>query len=231
MLTFMLRLCVVCVLVAGVPARAATIDATDSGWYNVSGTHLAQIDNYIVGAGNGTLYHNFFVFDLTGVTGLVVSASLELYNPDNALPALKGYISPDATETYTLYDVSTPIATVQASNVGAAGQAVYNDLGSGVDFGQATVSAADNGSIVSIVLNAAGLDALNAALGGQFALGGALTTLGGAGTEYVFGFSVGIGNPDVRRLVIETTSAVPEPALLLLLGPAIAVALRRRARR
>ena len=230
MQTFMLRLCVVSVLVAGVPASAATIDATDTGWYNVSGTHIAQIDNYIVGAGNGTLYHNFFVFDLTSVTGLVVSASLELYNPDNILPALKGYISPDATESYTLYDVSTPIATVQASNVGAAGQAVYNDLGSGVDFGQMTVSAADNGSIVSIVLNAAGLDALNAALGGQFALGGALTTLGGADTEYVFGFSVALGNPDVRRLVIET-SAVPEPALLLLLGPAIAVALRRRARR
>lgn len=229
MRTFMLRLCVVCVLVAGVPASAATIDATDSGWYNVSGTHFTHIDNYIVGAGNGTLYHNFFVFDLTSVTGLVVSASLELYNPDNALPSLKGYISPDATETYTLYDVSTPIATVQASNVGAAGQAVYNDLGSGVDFGQLTVSAADNGSIVSIVLNAAGLGALNAAVGGQFALGGALTTLGGADTEYVFGFSVALDNPDVRRLMI-ATRAVPEPALLLLLGPAIAVALRRRAR-
>lgn len=230
MKTLMLRLCVVCVLAAGVPASAATIDATDSGWYNATGTHVAQNDNYIVGAGNGNLYRNFFVFDLTGVTDLVISASLHLYNPDNALPALKGYISPDATETYALYDVSTPVGTVQASNVGAAGQAVYNDLGSGLEFGQVTVSAADNGSIVSIALNADGLVALNAARGGLFALGGALTTLGGAETEYVFGYSVAIGNLDVRQLVMET-SAVPEPGVLLLLGPALAIALRRRARR
>ncbi len=54
------------------------------------------------------------MFDLTGVTGFVVSASLELFNPDSADAALKGYISPDATETYTPYDVSTSIATVQA---------------------------------------------------------------------------------------------------------------------
>lgn len=224
------RLCVVVALASGVPASAATIDATDSGWYNASGTHVAQNDNYIVGAGNGTLYHNFFVFDLTGVTDLVVSASLQLYNPDNALPALKGYISPDATETYALYDVSTAIGTVQASNAGAAGQAVYNDLGSGLEFGQVVVSAADNGSIVSVVLNDDGLAALNAARGGQFALGGALTTLGGASTEYLFGFSMSIGNPEVRQLVMET-SAVPEPGVLLLLGPALALALRRRARR
>lgn len=231
MKTLVLSLGVVCVLAAGVPAHASTIDATDSGWYNVSGTHLAQIDNYIVGAGNGSLYHNFFVFDLTAVSELVVGASLELYNPDNALPALKGYVSPDATETYALYDVSTPIDILQASNAGAVGQAVYDDLGSGSALGEVSVSAADNGTVVSIVLNAAGLEALNAARGGQFAIGGALATLGGASSEYLFGFSQAIGNPELRQLVIET-SAVPEPGVLLLFGSAIAAAMRRhRARR
>ena len=47
----------------------------------------------------------------------------------------------------------------------------------------------------------------------------------------VFGFSVALENPDVRRLEFRTRPAVPEPATLALLGIGAAFAARRRARR
>jgi hypothetical protein len=219
-------------LLAPAVARADVINAIDSGWYSEAGAHTAQNQNYLTGDLSGSGRRSFFVFDLTAVANEIVNASVQLYNPDNALPALRGYVSPDATETFRLYDVSTPVASLTASSAaGPAGVAVFDDLGSGSVFGERVVSVADNGTTVSVALNADGLAALNAARGGLFALGGALTSLGAFGDEYVFGFSVALDNPDIRRLEFRTIEAVPEPATIALLGLAGVFAARRRVRR
>jgi hypothetical protein len=222
---FVCGLAVIGGIAIAVPARADVIHAIDSGWYNQAGSHTAQNDNYIVGDVAGTERHNFVVFDLTSVTDDIIAASIQLYNPDNALPALRGYVSPDASETLALYDVTTDIDTLRLSQVGAPGIAIFGDLGSGTLLGNQAVSAADNGTTISIALNADGLAALNAARGGFFAVGGALITLGSFGDEYVFGFSQAIDNPEVRRLSFRT---VPEPTAAALLGVGLAFALRRR---
>jgi hypothetical protein len=215
-------------LTVAAPARADVINAIDSGWYSAIGTHVASNENYLAGDLTGVERHNFVVFDLTGVTDEIVTASVHLYNPDNALPGLRGYISPDASEALALYDVSTDINTLRLSQVGAAGIAIFNDLGSGIVLGDRSVSAADNGTTISIALNADGLAVLNAARGGLVAIGGALTTLGSFGDEYVFGFSEAIGNPSVRQLNFRTVE-VPEPATLslLVLGGIVAAGRRR----
>ncbi len=54
-----------------------------------------------------TEVRNFFVFDLSGVTGPALGATLELYNPSNPPDPGDGYISPDPFETYELIEVVT----------------------------------------------------------------------------------------------------------------------------
>ncbi len=174
-----------------------TINWTDSGWWDNTGSHTAANKNYVTGQIGGTQYRSFFVFDLTNTLENIVGARLRLFNPTN--PPGFGYQSPDPTETYTMYDVSTPIPQLRANGSGQVG--IFNDLGSGTEYGSQTVSSADNGRIVTIDLNAAAIAYLNAARGGLAALGGALTTLSGGADQFIFGFT---NSPsDTRELILE----------------------------
>src|SRR5262249_58390971 len=109
-----------------------------------------------------------------------------------------GYSSPAPTETLSFFDVSTPLASLQATGSGQT--AIYNDLGTGATFASRTVSTADNGTLVSVGLNAAGLAAIQAAAGSSVALGGALTSISGTANQFVFGFTG--GGTDVKQLVL-----------------------------
>src|SRR4029079_6274681 len=134
----------------------------DSGWYNATGSHTPTNTNYLTGQFNSVDERSFFVFDLATVTGNIVGAELRLANPSS------GYSSPDPTETLAMWDVTTPIATLTAGGSGLT--AIYNDLGTGTQFGLRSVSAADNNTTVIIPLNPAAVTALNAQRGSQFAI-------------------------------------------------------------
>jgi len=222
---------VLATFVCTIPAYGVTIDATDRGHYEDDGDHDSTNTNYIVGEvpSGSVQYHNFFVFDLSSVSGTIISAELRLRNPAG------GFSSTDATETYEIFDVSTSTATLTGGGAGLV--AVYADLASGTMYASQVVSAADNGTTIVIPLNAAAISDLNAA-SGLFAFGGVLTTtvVGGA-NEFLFGLT---GSPSVladTQLVVTTdeTAAVPEPstfvlAALGLLGLGF-IALRRKYRR
>jgi extracellular elastinolytic metalloproteinase len=163
-------------------ATTITLNATDSGWWSNAGSHTATNKNYITGRSSTTSEHrSYFVFNLATITQTITSAQLRLSNPTN------GYSSPDASENFALFDVSTPLATLQAS--GTAQNTVYSDLGTGVSYGSQTVSSANNGGFVTVDLNPEGLTALNAALGGNLAVGGSLTTVVGTANQFIFGFT------------------------------------------
>ena len=100
------------------------------------------------------------LFDLATVTQPFTSASFEF---SSGSPN-----SGDATETLALFDYTGSISALTGNTGGAAG---FADLGSGTSFGNVSVTLASPGQY-TITLNAAGLAALNAALGGQFAFGG-----------------------------------------------------------
>ena len=68
---------------ASATARAdVMLAATSTGWYDISGLHLAGNLNYIVGI-NESLdqFRDFFIFDLTGVTGTITGATISIVNP------------------------------------------------------------------------------------------------------------------------------------------------------
>jgi hypothetical protein len=145
------------------------LNATNTGWYDNSGAHSASNVNYEAGpnesVGNPD-HHDFFVFNLAGVTAGITSATLSIGNASN------GYMSDSPFLTYSMFDVSTPIGTLIATQSGRTD--IFADLGSGTVYASRTVSAADDGTQVLITLDAAAIAAINASIGSQFAIGGAV---------------------------------------------------------
>lgn len=172
--------------------KTVTLNAIDSGWYNTSGLHNADNDNYIAGRtlAAGEL-RNFFVFDLSGVRGSITSATFRIFNPAT------GYSSVDPFETYTAFDVSTPIAQLMASNEGRTD--IHDDLGTGTSYGAVQIFDPSNNFVVAFALNPKALNHLNMSRGGLFAIGGALTSLRGQDSEYLLGGSDGT---NLRQLVL-----------------------------
>jgi hypothetical protein len=183
------------------------ISATDTGWYDDNGNHTPTVEAYSVGNVYSDQYtRNFFIFDLSSIARPIVSARLFATNPAD------GFSSPEPPETWTLFDVTTPVPTLVTGGSGQIG--IYNDLGGGATYGATTVSLASNDTLVEVALNVAGITALNAARGSSFALGGAITTLDGdpGSEEYLFAFS---GQPEhIQKLVLTLEAIPPEPPAL-----------------
>ena len=160
---------------------------------------IPVIDMYI-----STADRSFFNFDLSSIINTIASATFKI-------SLEKSRWSPDETETLGIFDYGGSIPAL-VDNTG--GVAAYTDLGTGTLYGSGTASTSATTGTLNIIINAAGLSDLNAAIGGDFAVGGALTSLGGSSNEYLFGSSSG-PPPTLFELEI---APVPEPATMLLLG-------------
>lgn len=163
----------------------------NQGWWSDNAVNGNGNNNYIVGS-FGDHWNNFFAFDLSSVTGTVLSADLQLKREFGSGTAGFG---PIIDVLYTLFDVSTSAADLLNKDA-SPNATIWADLGSGTSYGSfvETTGGAPT-DVVSYGLNAAGLAALQGALGSEFfAIGGtlseapvpepatlALFTLGGAG--------------------------------------------------
>ncbi len=114
-------------------ARAATtLDFDLKGIFSEQGLNNAAFGagpgNVLVGkSGTTAITRNYFVFDLADFDQYIYSASLVVESP------FGGYASPQGTETWSLYDVTSDVSILQ--NQFSVAPSVYVDLGSGVEYG------------------------------------------------------------------------------------------------
>jgi len=163
--------------VAASNAAAATIVSFDNGWYSQnnksSSDFTAGVSNINVGWNNvtGASYHNWLAFDLATLAGQNITSATLTFHGANGV-----YDSPKASETLGLFDYTGSINALVGNQTGVG---IYNDLGSGVSYGQTSVS----GPLgqFSVTLTADALAALSAAANhltdNRFVVGGSLLSV------------------------------------------------------
>jgi hypothetical protein len=224
-------LLVVGAVAAAAPRARAAQGATGSysGWYRSDGARspVAGMD-YSTGdlPDDAGTTRGMFLFDLSffnfgSERVTFASVTLQTFTVQTG----------DPSETVALYDVSAPRSTLMAdaASGSAVGLAVFEDLGTGVAYGQRTYTPADSRSTRVIELNDAAIAAIQALLDRpaprDFAIGAAVTTLDGAdNAEVVYRAGTGPLSPTLSI----RTAPVPEPGLGLALPVCAAALLARR---
>jgi hypothetical protein len=207
---------------------------------------------------------NYFVFDLTSVTTPISSAVMTLYAGPDIAPAFPGgthgYESADSSETYVITDTPTQSAALglAMSIGGGASSADYDSptdplvvdakalhamlAPPGPPLTSKVVTAADDGTILSLSFTPAGLTFLNSKLGSKILLGGFLSTAPPysgptAFPQAIFGFTgpdIPADDPLTPTLDLTLTS-IPEASGALFFAVAFsltgAMSLRRDSRR
>ena len=216
--------------------------ATNSaqGFYYADGSNEPLNPSYFVGQiGISSLNptHDYFTFDLSALNlagKTITSATLNV-------PAYFG--ASDSIQTafrYTLYDVSTSAATLNATQPSGS-LAIYNDLGSGNSYGAFNVPVTAHG-VLAFSLSGTALTDIAKDAGGYFSTGGVLSLTSGAtlpvgSTEFLFSGSDTQTQGRPTLTLVTAPTPVPEASTTLSLGlmlalgaGGLAVARRKRAR-
>lgn len=203
------------------------------GWYEEIGTQSAG--NVFAGTSNNTAdlfsfsgFHNYAIFDLASLANQKITGAKLTFLAGNG-----DYRSNDASETFAVYDYLGNIQDLQTGSLCSSGvatgacAAIYDDLGSGNEYGQATISANffDPMPLVEITLSEQAVADINSAVAGSllFAVGGVTTTANPNATEGLWAAS-GQGAFHLQpaaQLDLEL-APIPLPAALPLLLSALA---------
>jgi len=162
--------------------------------YNDAGGGLYN-GNHYVGAEVGTTYRGGVLFTIpAGQTVLAAELALDAKNV------------PDGPNTLEIYEVTASGAVLIASGGGVA---TYTDLGDGPQY--ASVPGVTSNLSLSINLDATAIAAINAAQGGQFAVG--LVNANATNTASTDGIFGGGLSTDIRDLVLTRAGPAPVPTL------------------
>jgi PEP-CTERM motif-containing protein len=211
-------------LIGGKASNATTIiESFTGGWYQSNGTTYGINNNIFVGwnPNTGVAYNNWLGFNLAGVAGQnVTGATLTFYGSNGA------YGGTDPSETLGLFAYNGSINAL-ASNQNGVG--IYNDLGSGASYGQATVA---KGPLTEFAITLSPqaiadiMASVNNATDQRFVVGGSLLTLASThtGDNWWTDGSLFVNSTlqHAAFLTLETSPvpAVPEPSTwaMMILG-------------
>lgn len=220
--------------IATAHASTVTIDAEFRGTYNQYGSTVSantSVANYFSGVlvepiynnGTPTEFRNFFSFDVGGALGYpgsytISSAKLALDNWNKEI----GVVQPNGTNVvaYTLFDVTTGTPILIGNEGPKPNPAIFDDLGTGIEYGFELADLFHLGQPETIQLNSSAISQLNS-LDRMFTIGGkAGLPVDRTQTTGIFGGS-GPGMYDGHsfrtQLILEVeTMQVPEPSSLLL---------------
>ena len=147
-----------------------TFNAIERGWFAETGAHSAALRNTSTGiAGNLGVLRAFLVFDLSIfdlsiLEESITEATLHL--------EIEAYLSSGVQETLVVSGVVAPARAIAMTYRpgAAAGQTIFEALGSGVEYGRAMVTAGDVGRVIEIPLNAQAMADLQASAGHLFTI-------------------------------------------------------------
>ncbi|MEM7401807.1 MAG: VPLPA-CTERM sorting domain-containing protein [Pseudomonadota bacterium] len=168
------------------------------------------------------LYH---IFDLSSITpGTITGATLKIPHGSRSYTSTTPTGPGDPTESLSLFDVSSSTSDLRSNSLSPAmTDAIFNDLGTGTEFGSFVATEASNNTIEEIILNAAAIASLNAAAGGEWAIGGALTSFADGSTAFGAEQQIFKGSEDADVFNIAsqlelTIVPIPAAAPLLMSG-------------
>jgi hypothetical protein len=135
--------------------------------------------NYIVGKNestpfDGSVFHDFWVFNISDLRGPVSTASFTVFTY-----TVNTSFDGTTSDTLSLYDVSTAIADLEATNSNRGD--IWTDLASGNLYGTQVYTDAGSNTTKTITLDSALIADLNTAIAAHatdFAIGGTLTPVG-----------------------------------------------------
>lgn len=191
----LISLCFLFVITTNAIAGTIEIYNLNSGWYSQAGKHATADVSYIASENSGQ--RNFFTFLLSGIdTSLVTGAKFTIFTYDVL-----------GTGTFTLHEITTSTSTLAATSApGATGQATYQDLGDGQEFGVASFGTSDSQSFITFTLNQNFLNAIQSS-SGIINFGGTFTTV----PSNDFGYAFANSNYNTGNiLTLTTTASVPE---------------------
>jgi hypothetical protein len=146
----------------------------NQGWWSTAVSNESTDDNYSVGTDHldPGIVNNYFTFDLRGLRGAVVGATL-------SLPRGWGnqQIWGDGPHslTYGLWDVSSDAAVLN-DRINNPNVAIFNDLATGIQYGSYDLpTSGDPNDILRLALNAQALQDIQTAQGSFFSIGGTVT--------------------------------------------------------
>ena len=152
------------------------IPSLAQGWYTDDGLHIASNINYICGYYSSyyssNYYRNFIAVDLSNLSGYGITLPIT-----SAVLKVQKYSS-NPNNGFAVWDLHSVSTSWQAINTSyssgdTVGQAIFNDLGTGLYYGNGVVDGSlPNTYIIETPLNNQAIADINAVIGGTFVIGG-----------------------------------------------------------